>query len=215
MISKLMAIALAVGLATTAGRAKTVPPQRNDAKPMPDFSGMTLVDLKNGINTIDLDGDGVNDMVVSGYRANGNAHDYVTYTFYARETLPGGQTSQGPLWGLVPFFDLKGMPTEDYFRDIEGADCLLQDVAVLQRKSEPVTVIIAKREMGSSFVDTMPVTFEIFETVRDYDTGIGRPPVYFKEVQHIRAKHNYCDVDDAMGKELGINFPEDKSGKDR
>lgn len=34
---------------------------------------MAVVELKNGIDTINGDGDGVDDMVVSEYRENGNA----------------------------------------------------------------------------------------------------------------------------------------------
>jgi len=210
MIVKLLSVTLALALATIPNHPKTDSPKRIDSKSMPDFSSMTLVDLKNGINTIDLDGDGVNDMAVSGYRSNGNAHDYVSTTFYSHET-----SSDGSSWGLVTFFDLKGMPKADYFRDFEGADCALENIAVLQsktRRPQPVTVIIAKREFGSTFIDKMPVTFDIYETIRDKYGGVGHPNVYFKQVQHLHAKHDYCDVNKAMQKELGVPFTDDDVG---
>ena len=210
MITKLLAIALALGLVTTANLAKTVSPKRINAKSMPDFSDMALVDLKNGINAIDLDGDGLKDMVVSGYRSNGNAHDYVFTTFYSNET-----SSDGSEWGLVTFFDIRDMPKADYFRDFEGADCTLEDIALLQSKAlhpQPVIVVIAKREFGSTFIDKMPVTFDIYETVRDKYGGIGHPNVYFRQVRHLRAKHDYCDVNKAMQVELGVPIPDDGVG---
>lgn len=45
------------------------------------------VKIKNGINYIDLNGDGKKDMGTSGYRGNLSAHSFSVYSFYVYKKL--------------------------------------------------------------------------------------------------------------------------------
>src|SRR4030067_2214948 len=57
------------------------------------------IKIKNGINYIDLNGDGKKDMVISGYRGNATAHSFSVYSFYVYEKLNLGVLSYE--WHIV------------------------------------------------------------------------------------------------------------------
>ena len=167
------------------------------------FSTWTTVPLRNGPNDIDIDGDGLVDVVFVALRDNFNAHSYDLVTFYRR-----GNRDE-PAWQLVPFdgLGLNSQPDGDSFRTHYGADCQLRGIAVVRKAAspgEPVTVVVGERDFGQSYADTARVTFVVYRLVRN-DAGIpGSPPLYFQPDRTIEAKSKYCDVNEAFAAELGI-----------
>lgn len=72
--------------------------------------------------------------------------------------------------------------------------------------AQAATVVLAKRELGASFADAMPMTVKIVKVFRDDSAGVGRPRVYFKQAHVVLTKRNDCDVSQAIQKELGVHF---------
>ncbi len=168
------------------------------------FSKMEVIQLVNGPNQVDLNGDGKNDLIFVAWRGNYNAHGYSLFTFYMHfpdENQPEMQ------WHLVPFVDEKGVPKEDAVSTEEGADCFLQDIRVLRspfQKNMPVIVIVGKRDFGKSYADSALVKFVVFELKHNGEGIPGEPPFYFKQKRTIKGKKKYCDINAAFTEELGV-----------
>ena len=164
---------------------------------------MKVVPLHNGPNRIDLRGDGHQDLVFEGRRTSWTAHGYNTYTFYVRVNL-GDSKSKAAFWTIVPFSGDKLPNDQDSVRTVEGADCLLRDVVVLRKTMfDPVTVVIANRKFGSSYIDKQPVTFSIYRLSQSKNDPYI---LTFDLSMRLHSKEKYCDVDKAMEKELGIRL---------
>ena len=153
--------------------------------------------LTNGLNYIDFTGDNVNDLVVVGHRENFNAHSFEVVTFFTNETVVRDKPKT---WQIVPMFRGDGKELLQIMVS-GGADCVLRDFRLLPRSR---TLILAERDLGSSFADTGLVTFTTFRLAENKDAEPGRPVFSFEEDVTIRSDHKYCDVGDAFQGELGI-----------
>ncbi|HWU77168.1 MAG TPA: hypothetical protein VN043_11755 [Rhodanobacter sp.] len=175
-----------------------------------DFSHLQVIEVANGPNRIDIDGDGRKDLVFSAHRSNFNAHDFEHLTFYmqdhagaveARATSP-----EKPLWNVVPFFTSKG-PEFVAFDTIEGADCWLRDMVLLRDSGGSVTAVVADREMGTSYAAKAHMLLSVYQLMHNPEGLVGSPPVYFQRIDHFSSKNPYCDADHAIAAELGVKFP--------
>jgi len=148
--------------------------------------------LRNGLNRVDLDGDGRADLVVIARRENGNAHGFDVATFY----IDGEHLQQ------IPLFD--GNDEAQFATIGGGADCLLHDLRLLPGAAgEAVRLIRADRALGESYADAAEITFRWYtlrRNVADQDgvLEIGRPTYWFELVRTTRAARAYCDVRDAF-----------------
>jgi len=162
------------------------------------FAGMTVVPLNFGPNKVDMNGDGVNDVIFLGRRENFNAHGFTTFTFYI---------DTDNTWYIVPFDNKKDAEEKEYLSTSEGADGFLQDIRVLVPDSSsnaPTTIVVGVRDFGESFADAAPVKFIIYQLTRN-DEGIpGWPPFYFQETQTIHGRKKYNDINQAFLSELGL-----------
>jgi hypothetical protein len=203
----LLALVLAFPLAHSTQPDGHATAQPSDPR---DFSHMSAIEMANGPNAIDIDGDGHKDLVFSAHRSNFNAHDFEHITFYMQDsaaTSAAGATAlEKPLWNVVPFFTAQA-PEFVAFDTVEGADCRLRDMVLLRNPEGSVTVILADRDMGSSYADKALVTFSIYRVAHNAEGLPGAPPVYFKRVDHFRGRSLHCDVGHAMAAELGVKFP--------
>ncbi len=168
------------------------------------FAGMAYVPLANGMNWVDLDGDGRDDVVFVAWRENYNAHGYTAATFYWRkdsDSLPG------PTWQVMPFTDSRGLEIRDALYTSQGADCILSDfrmVRVLRPGHGAAVVVVGTREMGESYVDSQTVPFTAYEVARNTEGLAGEPTVYFRESGATASRGKYCDVGEAFVTELSI-----------
>lgn len=164
-----------------------------------------VIALENGSNNVDLLGDGTTAQVFVAWRGNYNAHGYSLVTFSV--LAMGDLDDKTKVWQVVPFFG--GEPNEngrtDAFRTFEAADCILGDLRLVSHPHAPVEVVIAKRELGSSFADSAPVRFSYYTLARNTDDTPGWPPYYFKLTRTVPAKRQYCDVNEAFRRELGLS----------
>jgi hypothetical protein len=167
------------------------------------FGGLNVVNLRNGINDVDLDLDGQLDRVLIAWRENYNAHGYSAVTFLWRN--PGG--APGPIWQLIPFVERGGQGGFDTYRTVEGADCRLSDVRVLRDNTasrRATLVIVGTRELGGTYADSAAVSFAVYEMSRNADGEAGTPTLYFASGRRISATSLYCDIGQAFSAELGI-----------
>lgn len=198
-------LAAATALLVAGGcRLQRVPPgPPEDVIASGPFAGMLVVRLRNGSNDVDLDGDGGLDLVFSAWRENYNAHSYATTTFYWQKR----DSTSGPRWQLVPFFDAKGVQSDDRLATSQGADCVLADLRLLRPGASGgrnSLVVAASRDVGRSYADTAPVTFTVYTLERNDQGLAGSPARRFQLTQTFRSRARYCDVGNAFARELGI-----------
>jgi len=165
---------------------------------------MKVIQLQDGPNAIDLDGNGAKDMVFLGWRGNGNAHDVYVFTFYVYRHNAHEST---PPWNLVPIYGLPNSSAigDESFPTSRGAECVLSDLRIVQPivdSTAPITLIIGERAFGDSYADSMPVKFFVFDLVED--TYTASPPFRFKLEKTIPGRTRHCDINEAFAKELGL-----------
>jgi hypothetical protein len=167
---------------------------------------VAVLRLYNGINAIDLLGDGHRGQVIVNRRENANARGYSTALFQLRALADPSDTTSAVEWQLVPFFgpDHPAAGSE-LLRTSEGAACVLSDLRVFRRaRGRPVEVIIAHRAFGASDADSTEVRFELYALRTNEDRAAGAPTYYFQHVRSMRSRQRYCDVNDAFAHELAM-----------
>jgi len=158
----------------------------------------SVVKLRYGINRVDFNNDGVEDLVILAKRENFNAHGFDIISFYANES-----GSQEGLLGIVSIFDKK---KENLTLAVSGgADCLLHDFRLLKRKrGHGSLLIVADRIMSNSYFENNTVIFKYFTLQANADREVGYPFWYFSLSEVRKAKMKYCDVNEAFRSELGL-----------
>ena len=152
-------------------------------------AGETVVRIENGLNRIDLDRDGIKDLVVASSVRHGRHGSRTKYSFLARvEFRPG-------VWEWHLVLTHPSLETRS-----EGA-CRLSDIRLLldhRVPAKPATLVHVERAFGQ-------VNFS-FYAFADQEDRLSDFPVYgFKLIDTVRAKRLYCDVGDALREELGID----------
>ena len=153
---------------------------------------------------VDVNGDGVPDMVVRSWRHGGvtpRAHVY--YDFFIRR-----EDSHG-VWEFysAKVYPPMGRTVPRGYGDIE---CMWSDVRFLVAKpgsGEGPTLVLANRQMGEDHYSPGEVTFRFYR-LQNY-AQIGGYAYFFVEDGEIVAKDRYCDVGEAFEKELGLVQPRD------
>ncbi|GAB2842696.1 hypothetical protein GCM10027277_07410 [Pseudoduganella ginsengisoli] len=157
-----------------------------------------VIHLHYGVNQVNFAGAGAEGLAVLGRRENFNAHGFDVLTLY----LKPKQTSNGAEdWQLVSLFD--GQQEALTVNVGGGADCTLHDFRLVPANGS-VSLIVADRELGTSFADAAPVKFKHYALRHNASSEMGHPLYYFELVKTSRAKRSYCDVGDAFEKELRI-----------
>ena len=146
---------------------------------------------KNGINYIDLNGDSINDMVISGYRDNITAHSFNYYTFYiyqknlSEDSLP---------WAIVEINGEEKYNISSY----QGAEEIITDIAFVKNNIGKYELVKAHRDFGNSFADSGQVKFSYYSL--KYDSLENR---FIYEMNTDKySKFKYVDVHEAISKEL-------------
>jgi hypothetical protein len=158
--------------------------------------------IKNGINHIDLNGDGKKDMVISGYRGNISAHSFSVYSFYVYKKLGLGEISYE--WQIVSIGGGGGFAGDDIRKYViathQGADCVLRDIRLARfKKDASYYLVIADRPLGQSYGDSLNVKFLFYRLIYDED----EMRYIYEKVKEINSKDKYCDVNEAFENELG------------
>ena len=145
----------------------------------------------NGVTKLDMLGDGTPAMAVVGRRENFNAHSFDVISFFVRI---------GTRWDVVPLYD--GEKEQDSMTSSGGADCLLHDFRMVRHEQHvPLSLVVADRDYGDSFVAVMPVNFRVYELVKNVNSDMGSPTWRFQLRTTRTSTHPYCDVGDAFAHE--------------
>jgi len=159
---------------------------------------MKMVRLTNGTTAVDLDGDGRADLVVRAWVENYNAHSYDILTFY----IQNPRATENAI-NLVPFADSSAIRREA-FRTDRGADCTLADLRLLKPPAGPAVIVIGRRDVGTSYADSLPVSFTVYRLHVHNEGQPGSPPYLFVAERSFQGPRKYCDVNDAFRAELGL-----------
>ena len=176
--------------------------------------------LVHGVNRFsDFDGKGHPAQIISAWRENMNAHGYNIYSILMPR--PDRQTD----WNLVTFEthddDLKGGSELDaLYEKPYNDEQVIASVRFVkaQWKGTPATLAItARRDLShtESFIDAVPVEFEIFTLAVNKEGVPGWPFYYFDRVEHFISDNRYCNSDLALSKELRLPLPKDYAGPNK
>ncbi|HUK99813.1 MAG TPA: hypothetical protein VLX29_03050 [Nitrospirota bacterium] len=159
-----------------------------------------VVTIGNGTNYVDFTGNGKPGLVVMGHRDNFNAHSFDVVSFYLFSDPKDGSL---PVWNIIPVMKKEKEQLEVIVSG--GADCILHDFRLLSDSGmTPAALILADRELGSSYADLESVTFTYFYLEKNSEGIPGSPLFSFKQSRVVKSKAKYCDVGEAYQKELGI-----------
>jgi hypothetical protein len=174
-----------------------------------DLRGYAVIALHRGINSVNAGLDGQAATVVMGHRENFNAHSFNVVTFYLTPTGP--QTDSANPWpqlNIVGLFDTHpdGSFAESQFVTVGGgADCVVRDFRLLRSAAGlPPALVVATRSVVHSYADPDPVTFRFYKLMLNTTEDSGAPKYWFKLVETRLADKQYCDVGDALSRELGL-----------
>jgi len=158
----------------------------------------TVVKLHYGLNRVDFNNDGAEDLVVIARRENFNAHGFDVVTFYSNEP----KAQPGSL-AIIPRF---AKDHEDLTLEVSGgADCMLHDFRLLKPKQgKEALLVVADRTLSNNFAEDNVVTFSYFKLEANAAEEPGRPVLYFNLIDKRPAKKKYCDVNEAFRSELGL-----------
>jgi len=159
------------------------------------------VKLKNGINYLDINGDGKQDIIMKGYRGNITAHSFSVYSIYVYKKLERGDLCE---WQIVSLGGGGGLGGDDISKYVisthQGADCDLRDIRLARfNKNSPYYLVIADRPIGESYIDSQKVKFTFYKLIYLEDESRF---VYEKD-KELFSKNKYCDVTEAFARELG------------
>jgi len=165
----------------------------------PAYSGEKsgVIKIENGVNYIDLNGEGKKDIVIKAWFENFTAHGYYLYTFIINRP----DYASGKNWLVVPI-ELEKKAFEDSFRTSQGADCVIRDIRLMKDGNNKVELIIAERPLEESFSESRKVTFYRYQLKEDREGLPGSPRFRFQLHDKWVSKNAYCDVNEAFEKEL-------------
>ena len=145
--------------------------------------------LEYGVNTIDINADGLDDIIVKSRWENGNAHSFDRYLILAQ--LKGEHNLDG-------FYEIPLGDRSSYiFTTSEGADCILTDYKFAKNESGLLEVTKYARNFGKNYAsdEHVTVTNYIFaDSIKDEDFSIGFPILYLKKMSEDITDKKYCNV---------------------
>ena len=198
-----MAAAVALAIAAAAASVRDARAQR-----APPNARLVVIQLYNGINVVDLLGDGHRGQVVVSRREDPGvpARAYGTALFQVRAFADPSDTTSAVEWQIVPFFGPdQPIAGEDVFRSAAAGGCTIADLRVVRPGAgNPVQVVVARRTVGSSPTERTTVRFDVYELRANPARAVGTPNWFFQRTQTVRARDRWCDVNEALARELSL-----------
>lgn len=154
--------------------------------------GTETLTIKNGITSIDLNNDKIDDMIVKGFRNNITPHSFSSYSFYISDK--NYKTNKTPKWNIVSI----GEPTKTSINTNEGADGILSDICFIKNENGQFQMVQANRAFGKSYADAEIVSFDYYNINFDEDEN----NYMYKLQSQKKSKQKYIDVKEAINAEL-------------
>ncbi len=158
--------------------------------------GERVIRLQNGLNWVDLNGDGREDLVV-GARWRGGVtgrHSDSHHFLVAGQNVGDGD----PEWYGV---------TGAHFGSGSDDECRQYEARLVAQNSETgagYVVIDARRDPGGSYYDSEAVEFSFCRVVNVAPVGADRPAFRFILNNQVESDATYCDIGEAFQSELGL-----------
>jgi len=156
--------------------------------------------INEGILTIDLNGDGAKDLIVTGHRDHFNTHDFYVHSFYI---------VQGPSLGIIEI-DKKGIDPHPDFSIITrpfDRECHISAVTLIKLKgTKELFLVEAYRTFkdDESLGDETETSLVLYRLKKIEDEN----RFIFVKVKVFKTESKYSSAVDALG-ELGIKKPFD------
>ncbi|MEL7696481.1 MULTISPECIES: carbapenem self-resistance protein CarG family protein [Pantoea] len=147
----------------------------------------TRIDLNSGLNSIDLNSDGIADAVFSATYDNNTSHPSETLSIFIR---------QGENWFIVPVPDDEGFTWTDLKL---SASALKVGGIELHRDKDKIYLIRAVKyaEGGGDLTDKSPVKFSRFR-LEENRSDPGTSVFYWESAGLYLTEQNFDDVDEAF-----------------
>lgn len=180
------------------------------ASEMARINSIRIIPVADGITPLtNLAPDGLQGMIVKGFRENGNAHAYNHYMVLLR--LPNEPVK----WYLATFDTHNSPPGQNSQLDTLKDQPHTGEDTVTTVKFAHATIdaaqatiaIIARRDINvvESIPEASPVQLEIYRLVKNpLEFLVGWPPYYFDLFTSFPLKGRYTNADCALAAELGL-----------
>lgn len=81
---------------------------------------------------------------------------------------------------------------------------MLRDFRLRVSLESDLVIVVAERELRTSYFDELPVRFREFTLHPNPENVPGWPSLYFEETRSWQTESSYCDVGEALMRELGL-----------
>jgi hypothetical protein len=161
-----------------------------------DTNKSKIILLKNGINYVDLNGDGIKDMIVSGFRINEVAWSLNICSFYIFQKVSEQNGLVSSMWSIVDIIDGNNVEKDkDKYNifTVTGQEEIWSEIAIIKDKSGNIQLILASKEhQGLTDNGLQNVTFSYYSL--SYEEMRYKYKLKSKSI----AKHKYYNARDAI-----------------
>ncbi|MFZ2587733.1 MAG: hypothetical protein WAZ18_06430 [Alphaproteobacteria bacterium] len=150
------------------------------------------LDIRYGVNEVDVNGDGVKDVIVRLRWENGNAHSFDRYVVAVHR---GGE------WLEVPLGDKQ----DTRFITAEGADCVTEDDRAFHVNytfelvgGKPHLRVTSYTRVWEEGLEKYPVYKTVYELKARQGMLVGFPDIWLEKGKPELLKERVCDVRSVM-----------------
>ncbi|MCB1650746.1 MAG: hypothetical protein KDI46_01705 [Alphaproteobacteria bacterium] len=144
--------------------------------------------IPGGMSPIDLDGDGVDEIVVKAWRDNFNAHGFYVVSFYKED--------ENKRLNIIPVEQDDGGFSE-ILRLYPAAECWISDIRV-----DPDFLTLYQKTDYKTIQDKSRVNAYFYKLKENKEGIPGLPEWYFEKKYKVQSKGEYCDVREAIEAEI-------------
>ena len=159
--------------------------------PMSSFSlASSQVTLKEGVNQLDINGDGIADLIIDSWFENNTSHPNKTMTIFIK-------SRQGK-FHIVPVPNDIGFTWSDFI--LSASTIKISGYALFKKKSGHFIVSAHKitgGAYGDDVSDALPVKFIRYD-MSAYEEAPGVPPYSWEYTSAYTTTEKYLDVDEAF-----------------
>lgn len=170
------------------------------------------IKIDNGMNKIDLNNDGILDMIFVTTREKGSSpHWYDIYNFavYAPQLPIFGSDSKESYWhsaivwkGYKDSKDDNTMYYDILTASEDGTGVATQAIRLIKVKSQQPILVIANRNLNGSYSEPTLVSFNFYGLVENTKAEDWSSNYYYKYRDTAITDNKYSDVNEAIEKEL-------------
>ncbi|WP_249215757.1 integrin alpha [Citrobacter sp. JGM124] len=158
------------------------------------MNGFSLINsrvtLKDGINQLDINGDGIVDLVIGSRFENNTSHPNNTMTIFIKN-------QQGKYY-IVPVPNDLGFTWSDFI--LSASTVKISDYSLYKKKSGYFIISANKvtgGQYGDDMADALPVKFIRYD-MSPYQDSPGVPPYSWEYTSAYTSTERYLDIDEAF-----------------